>query len=65
MQILHYIDIALEVVGAIGLICSALSKIPMGKASAVLSHMGTNFIAAAREAGTKTPPTRITLPPKG
>jgi len=62
MQFVHYIDTALEAVGALGLLCGALSKLPLGKASTVLSHLGTNFLAAAKAAREKKPTTHITIP---
>jgi len=66
MQAIHYVHSFVEVVGALGLLCSALSRIVPGKASTVLAHMGTNFIAAARSLKEEPPKstTHITIPPK-
>lgn len=65
MQIVHYIDVALESMGALGLLCSALSKLPLGKTSDVLAHLGMNFIQAAKTARQPDATTHITIPPKG
>ena len=69
MTAIQWINAVLEAVGALGLLCSALSKLPLGKTSDVLSHLGTNFIAAAREMRSQPPPTEppkhITIPGGG
>lgn len=70
MHILQYIEAFAAFVGALGMLCSALSKVTSGKTSDVLAHLGTNFLAAAREAksnsggpgGSGT--THITIPKK-
>lgn len=68
MQYLHYIDTALEVLGALGLLFSGLSKLPLGKTSEVFAHLGMNFLQATKAARTPAPTEaqkRITIPPKG
>lgn len=66
MHVTHYIEIGLEALGALGLLCSALSKFTSGKTRDALAELGTNFIQAARaykpEAGKTDPPKHIRIP---
>lgn len=64
MEFLHYIEAILAAVGALGTLCSALSRVTSGKTSDVLAHLGTNFIQAAREVRRPDPesPKHIRIP---
>ena len=63
MQYLHYIDTILEAVGALGIACTVLSRLPLGRASKVLSELGTNFDRAANACKPEPQPVKhITIP---
>lgn len=64
-QYLHYIDIVLEAIGAIGLACTVLSRLPLGRASKVLAELGTNFDRAAKACKPEPQPVKHIVIPGG